>query len=210
VIAVAAALVVSFSPNPSHFGELVTAKVQGPGTPSFKPFVVRAEHGNVYVLQCLDPACVPGPRPRTLTVAGARLVVVPRVTPAEVTRPLRSFRRQSQMPPTSYRIRPSVLRTLLLAGALLLAALAVALAWPLLHRLVPKRVDRRTALERALELVRSSLRRSAPDRRRALDLLGRELGPDQAARAALELAWSRPDPDPPHVEGLVDRVEQRR
>jgi hypothetical protein len=210
VIALAAALVVSFAPNPAHFGELVTATVHAPGTPSFKPFVVRAQHGNVYVLQCLDPGCVPGSRPRTLTVAGTRLVIVPRATPAQVARPLRSFRRQTEVPPTAYRIRPAVLRALLLAGALLLASIAALLVRPFLRRLIPERVDRRTALERALDLVRSSLRRNAPDRRRALDLLGRELGRDGSAREALGLAWSRPDPDPPRVESLVERVEERR
>ena len=62
MIALAAAVVVSISPNPSHFGELVTAKVQSGPAPSFAPFVVRGRHGGTYVLQCLDPACVPGER----------------------------------------------------------------------------------------------------------------------------------------------------
>jgi hypothetical protein len=209
VIALAAALVVSFSPNPSHFGELVTATVQGTGTPSFKPFVVRAQHGNVYVLQCLDPLCAPQGGPRVLTVAGARVVVAPRVTAAQVAHPLRSFQRQTEAAPTSYRITPGVLRAVLPVAALVLIGLAVALAWPLLRRVVPERVDRRTPLERALDLVRASLRRSSPDRRRALDLLGRTLGHEGPGRDALDLAWSRPDPDPRSVEGLVEHVEQR-
>jgi hypothetical protein len=102
-----------------------------------------------------------------------------------------------------------VLRSLLLVGVVLVVVLSVALAWPLLRRVVPKRIDRRTPLERALDLVRASLGRSTPDRRRALDLLGRALGSDRTAREALDLAWSRPDPDPPRVEGLVEHVEQR-
>lgn len=206
-VALAAAVALAFTPNPSHFGELVTAKVSGPGTPSFKPFLVRAQHGDTYVLQCLDPVCLPGPKPRVLTVAGRRLVIVPRVTAAEAAKPLRSFQRQSTPPPTSYRVRPGLLRALLLAAAALLVALAVAAAWPLLRRAVPEVRDRRTPLERALQLARASLRREPADRRRALDLLGRVLGTRGEARAASELAWSRPEPDAPRIESLLERVE---
>jgi hypothetical protein len=207
MIALAAALVVTFTPNPSQFGELVTAHTQGAGTPSFKPFVVRAQHGNAYVLQCLDPACAPGPGPLRLTVAGAELVVLPRATAAQVAHPLRSFRRQTQPPPVSYRVRPSALRAVLLAVALALLAAAVVLVWPLIRRLIPEPHDDRTPLKRALDLVRGSLTRTPADRRRALDLLARALGRDSAAHEALEMAWSRPSPEPRRVEELVDRVE---
>jgi hypothetical protein len=209
VITLAAALVVTFTPNPSHFGELVTAHVQGTGTPSFKPFVVRSQHGNSYVLQCLDPACVPGPGPLRLTVAGARLVILPRATAVQVAHPLRSFRRQTQPPPFSYNVRPSVLGPILLGAATLLLALAVVLLWPLLRRLIPEPHDDRTPLQRALDLVRGSLTRPPADRRRALDLLARALDRDGGSTEAeaLELAWSRPNPEPRRVEELVERVE---
>jgi hypothetical protein len=209
IAALAAALVVTFSPNPSQFGELVTAHVQGAARPSFKPFVVRARHGSTYVLQCLDPACVPGPGPRTLRVAGTRVLIVPRTTTAEVAHPLRSFRRETTPPPPSYRIRPSVLRALLLAAAIVLVAGAAAVAWPLLRRLVPEPHDDRTPLQRALDLARASLQRDAEDRRRALDLLARALGRDAAADQALDLAWSRPDPEPQRVERLVEQLEPK-
>jgi hypothetical protein len=209
MIALVAALAVSFSPNPSHFGELVTASVQGAGSPSFKPFVVRGQHGDTYVLQCLDPACVPGPGPRRLRVAGARVVIVPRTTAAEVAHPIRSFHRQTSPPPPSYRIRPALLRVLLPAAAALLVAAAAALAWPLLRRLVPEPHDDRTPLQRAVDLVRASLRGAPEDRRRALDLLARTLGREGDAGEALELAWSRPDPEPQRVERLVERVEPK-
>ena len=99
MIALAATVIVTFSPNPSHFWQLVTAKVQSGPPPSFAPFVVRARHGNTYVLQCLDAACVPGPRRRTLTVGGARVVIVPRATASQVEHPLRSFERQTPLSP---------------------------------------------------------------------------------------------------------------
>jgi hypothetical protein len=206
LIALAAALVVTFSPNPSHFGQLVTATVQGGGTPSFKPFTVRERHGNTYVLQCLDPACVPGAGGRTIQVGGSKVVILPRASAKQVQTPLRSFRRQTELPKATYRVAPSLLRALLLAGAAALGLLAVVLSWPFLRRLVPERRDERTPLERALDRVRESLRREQADRRRALDLLARALGRDRSAREALELAWSQPEPDSRRIEQLVDAV----
>jgi hypothetical protein len=186
----------------------VTATVQGARPPSFAPFVVRERHGSTYLLQCLDPACVPGPGPRVLKVAGARVVVQPRATSAQVAHPLRSFRRQTAVPPPSYRIRPGLLRALALAAAALLVVGAAAIAWPVARRLVPVPHDDRTPLRRALDLVRESLRRGPTDRRRALDLLARVLGRDVRARSALDLAWSRPDPDASRVASLVETVER--
>jgi len=207
VTAAAAAVVVALSPNPSHFGQLVTATVHGTGTPSFAPFAVREHHRNTYVLQCLDPRCVPGPGKRALTVGGLRLVIVPRTTGKQAASPQSSFRRQTAVPPASYRIGPTTLEAILFASAALLALLAGFLAWPLARRLVPERRDRRTALERALALARASIRRSPEDRRRALDLLGSTLEPKPVARDVLSLAWSRPEPEPQRVQSLVERLE---
>jgi hypothetical protein len=210
MIALAAAVVVTLSPNPSHFGQLVTARVQGGPAPSFAPFVVRERHGGTYLLQCLDPACVPGPRPRSLKIGGARVVIVPRTKAAQVEHPLRAFERQTAVPPPSYRIKPELLRTLCLVLAAALAAAAVALVWPVVRKLVPEPRDDRTPLQRALDLVRESARRDPHDRRRALDLLARVLGRDPSARRALDLAWSRPDPEPSGITSLVDSVERER
>lgn len=207
--ALAAAVVVALTPSPAHFGELVTATVHGPGTPDFAPFVVRAHHGDTYELQCLDPACVPGPGPRTLNVAGRRLVILPRASARQVSEPSRSFERQTTLPPPRYRIRPRLLQALLLAAAAVLALAGAWLAWPALRRLVPERVDRRTPLERALALARASVRRGPEDRRRALDLLARALGRDAAARDALDLAWSEPPPEAARVERIVEGIEGR-
>jgi hypothetical protein len=207
IAAAAAAVVVALSPNPSHFGEIVTATVRGAGSPNFAPFAVRAHHGNVYELQCLDPACVPGPQPRVVNVAGRRLVIVPRATSTQVADPLRSFRRETTLPPPTYRIRPALLRALLLAAAAVLAAAAALALWPTLRRPRPAHVDRRSPLERALALVRSAMGRSAADRRRALDLLASSLGRDAPVAETLDLAWSEPDPEPTRIKQLVERIE---
>jgi hypothetical protein len=207
--AVALAAVVALSPNPSHFGQLVTAKVTGGPAPSFAPFSVRSHHGSDYVLQCLDPACVPGPSAVRIRIGTTTAVIVPRTTAAQVARPLRSFRRQTDVPPPSYRVRPGLLRALLLAAAAVLAGAALLLLFPIARRLIPERVDERTPLQRALDLVRSSLGRGPEDRRRALDLLGRTLAEDTRASVALELAWSERGPEPGRVEDLVESVEGR-
>jgi hypothetical protein len=205
--ALAAAVVVALSPNPAHFGQIVTATVRGEGTPNLAPFAVLGRHGNVYSLQCLDPACVPGAGPRAVTVGGRRLVIVPRTTSKDVADPLRSFRRETTLPPPTYRIRPRLLQALLLAGALLLLAAAAVAALPAIRRLFPRRVDRRSPLERALALVRASTGRSSEDRRRALDLLARSLERPDTAGEALQLAWSQAEPGQAPIESLVQRIE---
>jgi hypothetical protein len=49
-----------------------------------------------------------------------------------------------------------------------------------------------------------------PDRRRAADYVARAVGHDgaePAAEDARRLAWSAPDPQPPEIVALADRVE---
>jgi len=203
----AAAAVVVLTPGPIHFGDLVRVEVHG-AAPSFVPFAVREHHGSTYVLQCLDPACLPGPRARTVRVAGTPIVIAPRATDQQVGRPLRSFHRQTTLPPPSTSIRPGLLEALLLAAAVLLVAAAVVVALPFLRRLIPEPRDDRTPLQRALDLVRASERREPAERRRALDVLARALGADPRARSALDLAWSEPEPQPARLESLVEEVEQ--
>jgi hypothetical protein len=206
--AFAAALVLSLVPNPAHFGDVVTAKL-GPGSPpSFAPFAIRAKHGSTYELQCLDSACAPGAGGRRFTLGGKALVILPRATNHETEEPLRSFRRQTSLRPTSYTIRPRLLQGFLFGIAAALIALAIIVTWPLFRRLVPEPVDPRTPLQRALDLVRASLRRSSDDRRRALDVLGRALAGRPLARDALGLAWSRREPDVSQTESFVDSVER--
>jgi hypothetical protein len=205
----ALAAVVLLAPNPSHFGQLVTATVTGGPAPSFAPFAVRDHHGSTYVLQCLDPACLPGAAPRRIRIGTATAVIVPRATQAQVAHPLRAFHRQTQVPPPSYRVGPGVLQALLLAAAGVLALCALLLVYPVVRRLIPAPVDARTPLQRALDLVRASLGRPPEDRRRALDLLGRTLAQDTRATDALALAWSEQAPEPKRVTELVDAVEER-
>ncbi len=209
VAAAAAAVVVALSPARIHFGDLVHATVQGAGQPSFAPFAVRARHGDVYVLQCLDPVCVPGPGGRTLTLGRAQVRIVPRASEGQVARPLRSFRRETRPLPTSYRIAPGLLLALLLCAAAALLGAGAVLAAPFLRRLVPERRDERTPLRRAIDLVRASTRRDPEDRRRALDLLGRALGRATPARDAFALAWSEPAPEASSIESLLDELEHR-
>jgi hypothetical protein len=204
--ALAAAAVVSLSPARIHFGDTVTAIVQGAGAPDVAPFAIVGRHGDVYELRCLDPACVPGPRGRVLAVGAEHVTVLPSATPRQVAAPARSFRAQTALPPPSYRIRPSLLRGILFTLSALLAVGAVVVLRPRRRRVVAH--DGRSPLERALAFARESLGRSPEDRRRALDLLGRALGPDEAARSAFELAWSPPQPDPERVEQLVDAVDR--
>ena len=208
--ALALAAVVVLSPNPSHFGQLVTARVSGGSAPGFAPFVVRSQQGSTYVLQCLDPVYVPGPAAKRIRIGSATAVIVPRTTETQVSHPLRSFRRQTTVPPPTYRIRPALLRLLLFGLAALLGTVALVLIYPVLRRLIPAPVDRRTPRQRALDLVLASLGRGGEDRRRALDLLGRALAEDAHARDALDLAWSKPDPQTDRVQELVRAVEEPR
>jgi hypothetical protein len=133
---------------------------------------------------------------------------VPRTTAAQVAHPLRSFRRQTRVPPPAYRIAPARLRALLFAAALVLGLLAAFMLAPLARRLIPQPRDERTPLQRALDLVRASLGRGTEERRRALDVLARTLDRDPRARDALELAWSAPEPEPRRVEDLLAEVER--
>lgn len=198
------ATVVSIAPATINFGDIAVATVQGNGSPSFAPFVVRGRDGNRYVIQCLDPKCAP---PDTVKVGEVTVRILPRATGAEIGQPLRSFARETARLPTSYRVSPTLALALLVAAGLLCLAAAAFVARPLLHRLVPEPRDTRTPLERALALVRASATRSEADRRRALDLLGRALR-DRGGRGAFDLAWSRDDPTPDDIEHLVEDVER--
>ena len=103
----------------------------------------------------------------------------------------------------------------MLAGAAaLLALIALALVVPLVRpRRRPVDPERGDSLADALALVAASRSRSSSDRRRALGLLARTLrmrGSAEDGQAAADLAWSEPDPAPPGMDQLVERIERAR
>jgi hypothetical protein len=209
----------------------------------FKPYVLaastrtRTDHGTttrltyVYRLTCLTQACLPADE-RTTTlppavvsysipafggpshsdVAWPTVTAAARLGPEDRERP--EFRAALRpLPAVTYRIRPTLLAALSLAGALILVLIAVALLVPALPRSLglrrPSWLRRRTrpqtALERALDRVRAAAgANGAGDERRALEQLAVELavsGEAGLARDARRLAWS---PQRPEAEGLRD------
>ena len=115
------------------------------------------------------------------------------------------------VPAASYSTSPGVLAGVLLTASVLLLLLGGAIGW----RLIAPRVrvaaepeaDTRPPLERALELARLASRNgSAPDRRKALERLARELGGvglGDLAERARTLAWSPAGPSPDAVDQLA-------
>jgi hypothetical protein len=120
--------------------------------------------------------------------------------------------------PVETRVGARLLAALLGLAALVCAVFATALLLPRLLRVMPRRTppdDRRTLLERALAIVRSAAgKEDVAERRRALDLLARELRKahtwPREAGTAKRLAWSRRAPRRSEMEHLVDSVEPPR
>jgi hypothetical protein len=209
------------------------AKVQA----GFAPFQVlrtSATHtssGGVVVttwrfdLQCLDAVCAPGPGARSVALSRSRVQVGstvvsvrfpavrvdPRATARQVASPEKSFLHPTTPPPPSYRFSPSTLRTALIVAALLLVLVSAGLLLPLLRPARTRRADEQLdPLARALALLRASLTRSGPDRRRALGLVARTLrrkGEAGVGQAASDLAWSEPEPDPARIVALAERID---
>jgi hypothetical protein len=108
----------------------------------------------------------------------------------------------------SYRFSPSVLKTVLVVlSALFFVGAAFAL-WRVLRALQARlRLPLPSALERAVRLVeRTEAREDAAAKRKALELLSRELtrsGESQLALAARELAWAEPTPIPAATQPLT-------
>jgi hypothetical protein len=127
-----------------------------------------------------------------------------RVGAADLARATPRFAADTTLPPPSYRIAPSTAETVLWIVAALAAAGAVALLTVGVRRRRPAAAG--DELARALRLARESEARPVEDRRRALGLLARLL----PSRAASDLAWSRPAPEPPAIDALVTEVERER
>jgi hypothetical protein len=150
----------------------------------------------------------------TATGAWAPLAVAGRVTAADVAAARVPFRAAVTPPSVTYRIRPATLAALLDAAAGILAACGVGLAAAALlgARRRQQTGHRADELVRALQLAREARTRPERDRRTAAGYVGRLLGRRDAtlARAAGDLAWSRPTPTPDSLTELVDQVEQER
>jgi hypothetical protein len=138
----------------------------------------------------------------TLSVRG-------RVSASDLAANSPPFEADTAPPAATYRIAPATLATLLDVLAALCAICAIALAGWQVNLRLKRRGPQPDTLERALQLTREAERRAAPDRRRALALLGRALGRDQRSGAARRLAWSEPVPEPDELEELVSDIEQR-
>ena len=139
------------------------------------------------------------------------LKVGSRVAAADVTKSPLPLRADTSLPAVTYRIAPHTLSRLLDAIAVLLVLAGVGLAvWQatvLVRR--HRSSDTRSALERAVALVREAESRPPEDRRRAVGLLARVLGrrDETLAREAGDLAWSEPAPAPDELAALADQVD---
>jgi hypothetical protein len=112
-----------------------------------------------------------------------------------------------QPPPVSYRVDPTLLENLLLAGAIVLAVLAVVLLALALRSALAARARRRlTPLELALRAARAA--RDVAARRRALGALARVVGAESFARRAEAVAWAPPPPSAEQVESFARAAEQ--
>ena len=130
----------------------------------------------------------------------------------------RPWRASMTPPPPSYRANPRLVAGALYGGAVLLAALALALLAPAVRRalrVAPRRKDPLAGLpplERALALLQRALAAGTPEeQRKALDRLARELrrhGDVELAQAAGRLAWSPPTPAGDELGALTGRVRQ--
>jgi hypothetical protein len=150
---------------------------------------------------------------RTTTAKWPILNVQRRVSAADAAQTRPPLRSDTAPPPVTYRVSPDRLGTVLEVVAALLAAAGVLLAGATATAIYRRRQtpEPLTGLERALALARDAERRPAPDRRRALELLARLLGPRDPGLAddAEQLAWSERAPTPVALEDLVVEVEEK-
>jgi hypothetical protein len=148
------------------------------------------------------PALEVGSRTSPVDVNGADPFVAP------------SWRATTAPAAVTYAVSPHLLRTLLLVAAGLLFGLA---AFALLRFVQIGKLRFRilTPLERAVVLVERS-HEGSPEKRKALELLSRELarsGEPELALVARELAWAEPAPLPTVTQPLtldVRRVIEQR
>ena len=161
----------------------------------------------------LRPAVVQVGSGTKVTEAWPVLEVLARVSKEDAAKARPPLRRDTTPPAVTYRLEPARLARVLEVAAAVLAAAALLLAGWTAASLRRRRrvVAPLTGLERALAFAREAERRPTPDRRRALGLLARLLGPRDArlAGAADDLAWSAPAPTSDAVAELVTQVERK-
>jgi hypothetical protein len=217
-------------------GRLRVTEDVAPLTPLGKIQVTRTNRGRLAVdtyelpAVCMSEGCLARTGAKELRLPAARveaprrsggfahasdawplLSIGSRVSAADLKAPRPQFRGDTSMPAVSYRIAPATLSVLLDVAAAVLAAAGVGFAvWQAVVVRRARRPDTRSALERALALVREAETRAPEDRRRAVGLLARVIQrrDDGLARAAGDLAWSEPAPRPDDLAALADQVAQ--
>jgi len=206
------------------------------GTAPFAPLAEartsRRQQGSfVYVtlaqrLACLDTACAPRDRDRSVALPSAyasarsngrvaraaaaptRVSVVPRLSSAAVRASPPRYRLQTNLP--GPRRDAARLARLLVGAAAALGILAAVLGFAAIR---PRRrpAPGEPRLSRALRLLRESADRPPPDRRRAADLLSRVAAAERRAALAdeaLRVAWAPAIPEPARARELADRAER--
>ena len=185
-----------------------------------------------FPLQCLKEGCAPtgdrktfalpltsvayrfqlSPGPASLIVEWPRFQVTARVDDAALAQ--RAWRADVTAPAPSYRWSPGFLAAVLLAGTAAFAALGLGLVWRLARRRELVAIEEEEVeapalppLERALELAREAAQNGdAPDRRRALERVARELGGSglsELADRARALAWGAGAAEPDAIDALA-------
>ena len=183
-----------------------------------------------YTLECLSEECTPGEASPVIEFPPGRVgyryrgtagragqtirwpLVRPtsRVTDAELE--VARWRGDPRtVPAASYRMSPAVLAAVLLVASVALLLVVSTIGWrllgPRLRRAPEAEVDTRPPLDRALELARlASMNGSAPERRKALERVARELvgvGLRDLGDRARTLAWAPAGPTPDAVEQLA-------
>jgi hypothetical protein len=229
-------VVVQLDSGSVRAGTLRIVDDTGPLTPLGAAHTTRTTRAGVLVIDvqgaymCLSGSCVarngdampalPPVRATAVTKSGQTLRATTRwpplqirgrVSAADLARSNPPFRADTTPPPATYRIAPSTLSGLLDALAAVVALAAVlALAGGLRAARRTRTVPAAGELERALRLAREAESRPPADRRRALGLLARLLGPRDRGLSgtASELAWARPEPEGASLASLVSDVER--
>jgi hypothetical protein len=199
------------------------------------PFVVTApprrsvsDGGKVVRIEqeliCLDRGCAPDGRTRRVALPPVRVVsggvrtlgapvtitLEPRVPETAVKESRARYRFDDRVRPAGAPSRAAIVALVLLAIACVAAAALLVAPGVIRRRTTDSRERLRGGLEHALRLLRESARRPVSDRRRAADYVARAAGArgsDVAVVDATRVAWSEPDPQPPEVTALADRVE---